>query len=102
MPPFWHVKVRFMVQTHASPTASLLTALRTGVALAAQLLIGLLLILVASMVALMTAIAGVTLAAAALAMRFTAPRASSHASPGPADGAVTLEAHRTPRGWTVE
>lgn len=90
-----------MVQTHASPATSFFTALRTAAALATQLLIGMLLILVAGMVALMTAIAGVTLAAAALAMRYTAPRASSRKPAGEVEG-VTLEARRTPRGWTVE
>lgn len=91
-----------MVQTHASPQTSFLAALRTGAALAAQLLIGLLLILVAGMVALMTAVAGVALAAAALAMRYTAPRVSRPSGDRGAEGGITLDARRTPRGWTVE
>ncbi|MFN4024815.1 MAG: hypothetical protein ACK4MQ_08280 [Hyphomonas sp.] len=90
-----------MVQTHASPQTSFVTAFRAGAALMAQLLVGLLLILVAGMVALITALAGVALAAAALAMRFAALRASSETATGRGDG-VTLEARRTPRGWTVE
>lgn len=69
-----------------------------------QLVAGLALIVVASLVALITAIAGLTLAAAAFAMRFAAPRYHAGGAPtANGDGAaVTLEARRTPRGWTVE
>lgn len=91
-----------MVQTHASPGPSFFTALRSGAALVMQLLAGLLLVLVASMVAVVTAIAGLALAAAALAMRYAARRTVSPADSGEAERAVTLEARRTPRGWTVE
>lgn len=94
-----------MVQTRApsDPVASLLAALRLGVALTVQVLAGLMLVLVAGLVALVTAIAGITLAAAAIAMRLTAARRArpSQASSMP-EGAITLEARRTPRGWTVE
>ncbi|MFN4184967.1 MAG: hypothetical protein ACK4M6_09295 [Hyphomonas sp.] len=94
-----------MVHTRASydPVAGLLSALRTGVALMAQLLAGLMLILVAGLVAVVTAIAGLTLAAVAIAMRLSASRQSRaarrHAAP---EGTITLEARPTPRGWTVE
>lgn len=97
--------MEFMVHTRApsDPIASLLTALRLGVALAVQVLAGLLLLLVAGLVALVTAIAGITLAGAAIAMRLTASRRAGAAQTAPvADGAITLEARRTPRGWTVE
>lgn len=94
-----------MVQTRApsDPIASMLAALRLGAALIVQVLAGLLLVLVAGLVALVTAIAGITLAAAAIAMRLTASRrAGAPQTAQAADGAMTLEARRTPRGWTVE
>lgn len=95
-----------MVQTRApsDPVSSLFNALRMMVALGAQLLAGLMLILVAGLVALVTAIAGITLATAAIAMRLAASRKArspESAAPMP-EGAITLEARRTPRGWTVE
>lgn len=94
-----------MVHTHpsAAPSVRHLGALlRTAAALGIQVIIGALLILVAGMAALMTAIAGVTLAAAALAMRFLAPARPAAPVAVPGDSGVTLEARRTPRGWTVE
>lgn len=94
-----------MVQVQSSPVSSfryLSSALRTGAVLVAQVVIGALLLIVAGMAALMTALAGVTLAAAALAIRFAA-RPHTQAPAPVADGSsVTLEARRTPRGWTVE
>ena len=79
-------------------------ALRGSLSLLVQVVIGLMLVLTAGIVAVMTAIAGVLLGAAALVMRFAAgghPRSRTarddrHSEP------VTLEARRTPRGWTVE
>ena len=93
-----------MVHTRApsDPVASLMSALRAGVALTAQLLAGLMIILVAGLVALVTAIAGLTLAAVALTMRFSASRQSRPARQDASDEALTLEARPTPRGWTVE
>jgi hypothetical protein len=62
----------------------------------------LLLVIVAGMVAIMTAVAGLMLAAAALAMRFSQSR-KMKAETVPSKGeAVTLDARPTPRGWTVE
>ena len=66
----------------------------------AQLLIGALLIFVASAVAMMTAFAGLMIAGAALLLRYAAVH-----QPVPVrvkDAPVTLQARRTPRGWTVE
>lgn len=91
-----------MVQTREQYSDSFFNALRSGAGFAARLMIGLMLVIVAGLVALMTAIAGVTLAAAALAMRFAAKRQPATArATGNGEG-VTLEARRTPRGWTVE
>lgn len=96
--------MRSMVHTRApsDPVASLMSALRTGVALTAQLLAGVMLILVAGLVAVVTAIAGVTLAAVAISMRLSARRETSAARAPEAEGTLTLEARPTPRGWTVE
>lgn len=94
-----------MVHTRApsDPVASLISALRAGVALMAQLLAGLMLILVAGLVALVTAIAGLTLAAVAITMRLSASRQARGARRSTApDEAITLDARPTPRGWTVE
>ena len=69
-----------------------------------QVMIGMMLVLTAGIVAVMTAIAGLMLGAAALVMRFAAgrqgPRRTAREQ-GPGEP-VTLEARRTPRGWTVE
>jgi predicted lipid-binding transport protein (Tim44 family) len=94
-----------MVQTRApsDPLTSLVSALRGFVALSAQLLAGLMLVLVAGLVALVTAIAGITLAAAAIAMRLSASRKARPAyNPAVTETGITLEARPTPRGWTVE
>lgn len=83
-----------------SRSPGLLASLRAGLGFVAQLLIGALLIFVASAVAMMTAFAGLMIAAAALLLRYAAVR-----QPIPVrvkDAPVTLQARRTPRGWTVE
>lgn len=83
-----------------SRSPGLLASLRAGLGFLAQLLIGALLIFVASAVAMMTAFAGLMIAAAALLLRYAAVR-----QPIPVrvkDAPVTLQARRTPRGWTVE
>ncbi len=77
-----------------------LASLRAGLGFVAQLLIGAMLIFIATLVAMMTALAGLTLAGAALVLRFAAVH-----QPVPVrvkDAPVTLQARRTPRGWTVE
>ncbi|WP_291205986.1 hypothetical protein [Hyphomonas sp.] len=81
-------------------TPDYLASLRAGLAFAAQVLIGAMLIFVASLVAMTTALAGLMLAGAALVLRYAAVR-----QPVPVrvkDAPVTLQARRTPRGWTVE
>ena len=81
-------------------TPGILASLRAGLGFAAQVLIGAMLIFVASLVAMMTALAGLMIAAAALMLRYVARPA-----PVPVrikDAPVTLQARRTPRGWTVE
>ena len=83
-----------------SRSPGLLASLRAGLGLVAQLLIGALLIFVAGAVAIMTAFAGLMIAGAALLLRYAAVH-----QPVPVrvkDAPVTLQARRTPRGWTVE
>lgn len=90
-----------MDQTLPPPRRTgLLDSLRAGFGFTASVLIGALLICVASFVAMMTALAGLMIAAAALMLRYVARPA-----PVPVrikDAPVTLQARRTPRGWTVE
>ncbi|MEZ5998796.1 MAG: hypothetical protein R3B98_08900 [Hyphomonas sp.] len=84
---------------HGFPFAN---AFRGGLALIIQVMIGMMLVLTAGIVAVMTAIAGVMLAAAALVMRFAGGRRIRPMHHTAGDEALTLEARRTPRGWTVE
>jgi hypothetical protein len=77
-------------------------ALSSALSLVAQLCIGLLLVLFASLLAVMTAIAGVLLASAALFMRYAGRKGPRAAAREPGDEPLTLDARRTPRGWTVE
>jgi len=80
----------------------LLASLRAGIGLGIQVLVGAFLIFIASFVAMLTAFAGLMLAAAALMLRFAAPRRPAHLHARINDAPVTLQARRTPRGWTVE
>lgn len=96
-----------MTKTAApSDPAAMLAALgasaRQLFGLIARVMTGLLLLAVASVVALMTAVAGLMLAAAALVMRFASERRMQPAPAATDSESVTLEARRTPRGWTVE
>lgn len=88
---------------HHTSGFDLSAALRGSLALLIQVVIGMMLVLTAGIVAVMTAIAGVLLGAAALVMRFAAGgRRMRPSEEGPRGEPVTLEARRTPRGWTVE
>lgn len=77
-------------------------AARGGVALVLQVMIGMLLLAAAGMFAVMTAFAGLMLAGAALVMRFAGGRAVPAPRSPSEDEPLTLNARRTPRGWTVE
>jgi hypothetical protein len=79
-----------------------LRALRSAGLLAVQFFAGLFLVCVAGLVAVITAFAGLMLAAAAVLVRFMAPPRGGAIPAEARDGAVTLNARRTPRGWTVE
>lgn len=80
----------------------LLASFRAGLGFVAQLLVGAVLIFVASLIAMLTALAGVVLAAAALTLRYAAVRRPVPVPVRVKDAPVTLQARRTPRGWTVE
>lgn len=77
--------------------------LRRGFNLAGKAFLAMALILAAGFIAVATAAAGLALALVALLMRiFVGPRADVTVQEN-ADGPVmTLEARKTPRGWTVE
>lgn len=85
-----------------SRSPGLLASLRAGFGVVAQLLVGALLIFVASVVAMMTAFAGLMIAGAALLLRYAAVGQPAPIPVRVKDAPVTLQARRTPRGWTVE
>ena len=92
-----------MTRTAPHPSGfDLAGALRSGLALIVQVVIGMMLVLTAGIVALMTAMAGLLLGAAALVMRFAGRRRMRPAADTGSKEPITLEARRTPRGWTVE
>ena len=92
-----------MTQTAPHPAGfDFAAALRAGLALFLQVMIGMMLVLTAGIVAVMTAIAGVLIGTAALVMRFAGGRRGRRRAEEAGEATMTLEAHRTPRGWTVE
>lgn len=92
-----------MTQTAPHPAGfDFAATLRAGLALFLQVMIGMMLVLTAGIVAVMTALAGVLIGTAALVMRFAAGRRVRRHAQDTGHEAVTLEARRTPRGWTVE
>jgi uncharacterized membrane-anchored protein len=92
-----------MTQTAQHPSGfDFSSALRGSLALLVQVMIGVMLVLAAGIVAVMTALAGLMLGAAALVMRFAGGRRVRRRTDPAGEAPVTLEARRTPRGWTVE
>ncbi len=65
-------------------------------------LIAVMIVIMAGIIAVATAAAGVALAVAAVLMGFFGQRGGSTVQEHSEDGTVTLEARKTPRGWTVE
>lgn len=62
-------------------------------------------VFMAGLIAVATAAAGIALAAFALILRLSGSKehdAQTHYEEHADNGAVTLEARKTPRGWTVE
>lgn len=76
-------------------------AFRAILVVLARLISGATLVIVAGLVAIAAAIIGALLAIAAVAMRFSKKR-SNDKNASTMDSVTTLEARRTPRGWTVE
>lgn len=86
----------------AHSLSGVLASLRASLGFATQVLAGAVLVFFASLIAMMTALAGLMLAAAALLLRYVAQRRPLKTSARVEDAPVTLNARRTPRGWTVE
>ena len=87
-----------------APMDALLASLRRGFSLAGRLVLGAFIILAAGILAVATAVAGLVIASVALVIgllgRMQVRRAARRETgAGPQ---MTLEARRTPRGWTVE
>lgn len=80
----------------------MLASFRVGLGFATQVLVGAVLVFFASLIAMMTALAGLMLAAAALLLRYVSQRTPARIPARVEEAPVTLNARRTPRGWTVE
>lgn len=97
-----------MTATHTAPYGfphNLLTLLRRAGNLMAKGILAVAIIFMAGMIAVATAVAGLALAAFAIILRLTGSRDDSPRTryEETADnGTITLEAKKTPRGWTVE
>lgn len=96
-----------MTATHAAPSGfpqNLFLAFQQGLRWFAKGLLAVALIMLAGLLAVMTAIAGLVIAAFALLIRMSGSKSESvQTYDVREDGeAITLEARRTPRGWTVE
>lgn len=97
-----------MTATHTAPLGfpdNLFALMRRIGNLIAKGVLAMAIIFMAGLIAVATAAAGIALAAFALILRLSGsqnrapqPRYEEHAE----NGAVTLEAKKTPRGWTVE
>ena len=75
---------------------------RTGLGILAQIIAGVMLVILAGVFAIATAFAGVLLAVLAVVMRFAGAKRRQADEPQDQPGVITLNARRTPRGWTVE
>ncbi len=92
-------------QTHAGDdiAAALANGMRAFFAGSGKVFLAIMIVLAAGLLAVATAIAGLFLATAAIVIRLTGARRHRRASTSPQSGeTVTLEAHRTAHGWTVE
>ena len=74
---------------------------RTGLGLVAQLIAGIMLVILAGIFAI-AAFAGVLLAMLAVVVRFSGTKRRRQPYAPDDSGVITLDARRTPRGWTVE
>ncbi|MEL6862335.1 MAG: hypothetical protein AAGL11_10890 [Pseudomonadota bacterium] len=97
-----------MTATHTAPLGfpeNLFALLRQLGNLMAKGILAVAIIIMAGLIAVATAAAGIALAAFALILRLSGSKADTHTTrfeETAENGAVTLEAKKTPRGWTVE
>lgn len=78
--------------------------LRRGLLLAGRLILGAFIIMAAGVLAVATAVAGLVITAIAVVIGLLGRRhlARERRPQSGSGSGVTLDAHRTPRGWTVE
>lgn len=97
-----------MTATHTAPLGfpdNLLALLRSMGNFFAKGILAIAIIFMAGLIAVATAAAGIALAAFALILRMSGSNATerrTHYEEHADNGTVTLEAKKTPRGWTVE
>ena len=97
-----------MTATHTAPFGfphNLFALLRRVGGLLMKGVLAFAIIMMAGILAVATAAAGIALAAYALILRLSgssAERGQTRYQESSEDGSITLEAKRTPRGWTVE
>lgn len=95
-----------MTASHTAPTGfpqNLLPLLQRSLYWLGKGALAIAIIFLAGVLAIATAVAGLALAATALIMRLFGTSRSNANVQEQADGAaMTLEARKTPRGWTVE
>jgi len=97
-----------MTATHTAPIGfphNLLVLLRQAGNLMAKGLLAVAIIFMAGMIAVATAVAGIALAAFAVILRLSGSKADAphtRYQETTDNGTITLEAKKTPRGWTVE
>lgn len=97
-----------MTATHTAPYGfphNLLALLRRAGALLTKGVLAVAIIFMAGMIAVATAVAGLALAAFAIILRLTGSRddgSQTRYEETAENGTITLEAKKTPRGWTVE
>lgn len=97
-----------MTATHTAPYGfphNLLALLRRAGAFLTKGVLAVAIIFMAGMIAVATAVAGLALAAFAIILRLTGSRddeSQTRYEESAENGTITLEAKKTPRGWTVE
>lgn len=97
-----------MTATHTAPFGfphNLLALLRRAGNLLTKGVLAVAIIFMAGMIAVATAVVGLALAAFAIILRLTGSRDDAphtQYEETAENGAITLEAKKTPRGWTVE
>ena len=97
-----------MTATHTAPLGfpeNLFALMRRIGNLFAKGVLAVAIVFMAGLIAVATAAAGIALAAFALILRLSGSKeqdTQTHYEEHADNGAVTLEARKTPRGWTVE